>query len=78
MASLAGVPKPPVWVDSTAVGSATVCTPSVESTGTMTDSAARPKPGRSWMANTVLGALDMVRFLLFVRVCSFFNTAILP
>ena len=55
------MPKPPVWVDSTAVGSATVCTPSVESTGTMTDSAARPKPGKSWMANTVFGALVMLR-----------------
>ena len=42
MDSLAGVPSPPVWVDSTAVGSATACNPSVDSTGTMTDSAARP------------------------------------
>src|SRR5699024_6854372 len=43
------------------MGRATACTPRQDSTGTMTESAARPKPGRSWMASTVFGALDIGR-----------------
>src|SRR5699024_10251352 len=57
-----------------AVGSATAWTPRQDNTGTMTESAARPKPGRSWMANTVLGALDIGQNSFFCRLLTVFAT----
>lgn len=54
----AGVPNPPVWVESTTVGSATGCTPMADSTGRMTARLHRPTPERSWMQRTFFGSVN--------------------
>ena len=51
------VPKPPVWVESTTVGSATGWTPMTLSTGRMTARLQRPTPERSWMQRTFFGSV---------------------
>ena len=44
-----GGAKPPVWVESTTVGSATGWKPMTDSTGRITARLHRPTPDRSWM-----------------------------
>ena len=46
---ISGVPRPPVWVESTTVGSATGWKPMTDSTGRITARLHRPTPDRSWM-----------------------------
>ena len=52
----AGVPRPPVWVESTTVGSATGWKPMTDSTGRITARLHRPTPDRSWMQRIFFGS----------------------